>query len=141
MIVVRCKDKYPIETDTTRYRPLDSCPMCGSKKLSYRAVLNGVKAYCEEERCWFNEWVPLTKSLQKRTNSTLSHWAANIKAEWGHKCAICGSSENIEAHHIIPVANSEDHKYDSRNGVALCKRCHYLVHHKKKDGVEGCLPT
>lgn len=46
-----------------------------------------------------------------------------------HSCVACGSLENLEIHHIIPVMGSTIKDQDDIcNLAALCKKCHYLAH-------------
>ena len=62
----------------------------------------------------------------------MSNWSESVKKKCGYRCVICGSSEKLEAHHIIPVSHDVTHKYDINNGIALCHGCHFLTHHAKK---------
>lgn len=43
-------------------------------------------------------------------------------------CANCGSSENLNAHHIKPVSTNMNLEKDFSNGVSLCRRCHTDFH-------------
>ena len=45
----------------------------------------------------------------------------NMKSELGNKCVNCGSTENIEYHHIVP----------------LCETCHYKAHDKSSFKSKG----
>jgi hypothetical protein len=70
-------------------------------------------------------------------------WMDATKARDG-KCA-CGSTENLESHHIVELAdliaqygikNREDARtcpelWDTDNGVTLCRRCHYAEHGRR----------
>ena len=40
----------------------------------------------------------------------------------GHKCVLCGSTDRIQVHHIIPYRYSQSHNLD--NLVTLCRSCH-----------------
>lgn len=45
-------------------------------------------------------------------------------------CAACGSSKDLEAHHIIPVHIDPSLELDSNNLIVLCsKSCHLLIGH------------
>jgi hypothetical protein len=50
-------------------------------------------------------------------------WAKLIKDKFNNKCIICGSSEKLNAHHLIP-REIKKFKYDLDNGVALCPKHH-----------------
>lgn len=52
-------------------------------------------------------------------------WSKRIK-EIGY-CSFCGSSYNLEAHHIIPRRNNST-RYLLKNGICLCKFHHWQIH-------------
>ena len=51
-----------------------------------------------------------------------------VKERDGHKCVICGSTENLNAHHI----SYDGDCLDENDIVTLCNRCHECLH----DGIE-----
>ena len=54
--------------------------------------------------------------------------AQMVKERDGHKCVICGSTENLNAHHI----GYDGDCLDENDIVTLCNRCHECLH----DGIE-----
>ena len=50
-----------------------------------------------------------------------------LKEQLGCECVNCGSSENVEYHHIVPLALGGTN--DIRNLVPLCYKCHKAAHH------------
>ena len=54
--------------------------------------------------------------------------SAMVKDRDGHKCVICGSTENLNAHHI----GYEGDCLDENDIVTLCNRCHECLH----DGIK-----
>ena len=76
-----------------------------------------------------------------RTLTENRRWVDSVKARDG-KCSVCGTAENLEAHHIIPLSvlveahgleNREqardcDELWDLSNGVTVCMKCHYKIH-------------
>ena len=54
--------------------------------------------------------------------------AQMVKERDGHKCVICGSTENLNAHHI----GYDGDCLDENDIVTLCNRCHECLH----DGLE-----
>ena len=54
--------------------------------------------------------------------------AQTVKERDGHKCVICGSTENLNAHHI----GYDGDCLDENDIVTLCNRCHECLH----DGIE-----
>lgn len=51
-----------------------------------------------------------------------------IKRIYNGKCALCGSTLNVEAHHIIPLAVLPQLRLDNNNIILLCSHCHKLAH-------------
>jgi 5-methylcytosine-specific restriction endonuclease McrA len=41
----------------------------------------------------------------------------------GGRCERCGSTDRVETHHLVPVANGGQHD-PALNGAALCWKCH-----------------
>jgi len=53
-------------------------------------------------------------------------WSLAVKDDWGHRCAICGycgDYRDLNSHHLIPRQHFKL-RYDLRNGICLCRRCH-----------------
>lgn len=103
------------------------CEVCGSDNIAVRVLFDkGITRYfcldCNNQRS-----VAKQKNLRKRTNTSVNHWAARVINHHPF-CTICGSKEELEAHHIIPVSHSRDFMCVDTNGITLCKQCHLLVH-------------
>ena len=49
-------------------------------------------------------------------------WSVSVRSDWMSACAVCGGGP-CDAHHLVPRAN-EATRYNLRNGIALCRRCH-----------------
>lgn len=49
-----------------------------------------------------------------------------IKEDANFKCRICGSSENLQVHHKIPIKNGGTNIKE--NLILLCKSCHQKLH-------------
>ena len=61
------------------------------------------------------------------------------------KCLVCGATEKLESHHIVPLAvlvgihgiTSREQAvkfeklWDLNNGMTVCARCHYKIHGRK----------
>lgn len=43
-------------------------------------------------------------------------------------CEICGTTERLEAHHIIKWADFPQGRIDEKNGLCLCHNCHTEEH-------------
>lgn len=58
----------------------------------------------------------------------LYKWAKKVKERDGYKCVYCGSTDKLEAHHIVQQAKDQSKIRDLSNGVTLCRNCHTLAH-------------
>lgn len=109
-----------------------NCRKCGSNNMIFNKEYNpngGVRIHMWCKDCHIdNYYVTNKKNSHKRTNTALNRWANDVKKRDGFKCVVCGETEGIEAHHIIPVWFSDELKYDIGNGVTLCKKHHDMVH-------------
>lgn len=70
-----------------------------------------------------------TKSgIRKASESALNMWWRRaVLAHWRGRCAICGSTYELECHHVIK-RRKKVLRWDWRNGVALCTGCHRMLH-------------
>jgi len=48
-------------------------------------------------------------------------WKRSIKEEWDHKCAYCGSEENLTLDHIVP--QSKGGTDTTKNVICCCHSC------------------
>lgn len=112
-----------------------ACEWCGSENIAVKVIYDkGICRYvcldCGESR-----------SIAKQRDIRINHnrckgarqknWSYQVK-KLRPCCTICGATENLEAHHIIPVANAPMYAFEITNGITLCSSCHRLVH--KRDG-------
>jgi len=73
-------------------------------------------------------------SLSTIKKTLYADWALRVKQEDGWKCALCGSTDNLTAHHWY----CSDHfahaaRYCIGNGVTLCYACHIRSVHTRAD--------
>ena len=65
--------------------------------------------------------------IMNRRYPGLSSWIASVKKTFAC-CVVCRSTEDLEAHHIVPKAKYPEFATFPLNGVTLCKPCHRSVH-------------
>jgi len=53
----------------------------------------------------------------------LKAWSLEVRRRDG-SCAVCGRTEHLNAHHLIPKENFKDFQLEVNNGLALCPKCH-----------------
>jgi len=58
----------------------------------------------------------------------LNSWSKTIRKRDENKCQMCGSKENLNAHHIIYKSNYPQLSLNINNGITLCRYCHYETH-------------
>lgn len=106
-----------------------------------KVMARGAKNRGENHYRWKGGSSRLNVSI--RTMTEHRKWMDAIKERDG-MCA-CGSTENLESHHIIPfralldkygIKNREDARrcaelWDLSNGITVCRKCHYEIHGKK----------
>ena len=118
------------------------CTKCGSyftpTILEVRNRVNALEGkisgehrlYCSQEckdacEIYWVSYDPYTKHAQLERDPA---WAKRIKEEANYVCERCGSKENLEAHHEIPVKVSPELIFDEMNGICLCHDCHMKAH-------------
>lgn len=67
--------------------------------------------------------------VNNRQSSKAIRWAKKIRS--AGKCEVCGSREDLHAHHIVPWEYSIRGRLDLSNGQCLCKGCHKMMHDGK----------
>lgn len=93
--------------------------------------------YCSGGR--YLKAVRQSEKNNNRRSKTHELWSWVIRNR-DKKCILCGNKEELHAHHIIPIkANTKyikanpKYKYDTSNGITLCKKCHQKMHRMYKN--------
>ena len=47
-------------------------------------------------------------------------------------CLICGSTKKLESHHIKPISDYPELRYDPTNIMVVCNTCHDIIHDRAK---------
>jgi 5-methylcytosine-specific restriction endonuclease McrA len=55
-------------------------------------------------------------------------WVGYVKERDNYKCTVCGSNEEIVAHHLNSYDMFEEGRTDPENGLTLCRKCHLNFH-------------
>lgn len=72
---------------------------------------------------------PLSKLNKEQLHKlALKMWQLAVIKRFGNQCAICGQPAE-QIHHFIPTHSHAGLKYFIENGIPLCKKHHYLIHH------------
>lgn len=70
-----------------------------------------------------------------REDGRVRTWRNNVLSI-GH-CEVCGSTENLEAHHILKWSDFPKGRIDPKNGECLCLECHATAH--EVDGLKNLI--
>lgn len=62
----------------------------------------------------------------KRSDARVREWVKKVTATG--ECEMCGSSDHLEAHHIIKWSDYPAGRIDEQNGQCLCAECHANIH-------------
>lgn len=101
------------------------CKICGETFSAKKALVENNKGkYCSRG-CYY---IAETKEgTNIRDTQEYNEWRKSVKNR-DECCVECGSTENLHAHHIIPVSEDKDKATDISNGEALCDSCHANKH-------------
>lgn len=66
----------------------------------------------------------------KEYHATLYAWSKAVKHRDINTCQICGSKEQLQAHHVIYKQYYPQLSLNVNNGVTLCLPCHNATHWK-----------
>lgn len=107
------------------------CKKCGSNNVVMRVYYNCgmVMYYCLD--CSHSQAVPKQSNVERRRGNVYSRWREK-KLEKNPACVVCGSTTNLEVHHIIPVEFSPELVLCETNGITLCRDCHKMVHNSRR---------
>jgi transposase len=71
----------------------------------------------------------LVNPNQRLRNSVLSRsWSKAVRERDGNRCAECGATGRLHAHHVKPWKDHPELRYDVDNGKTLCPPCHQRAH-------------
>ena len=102
----------------------------------------GEKVRGENHYNWKGGSTKLNKSIRLMTENR--KWQKEVKKR-DKNCQHCRSKKELEAHHIIPIVmlfekykitNRDEARncpelWDIKNGLTLCRRCHYKLDNRK----------
>lgn len=74
------------------------------------------------------------KAAQKDRNSeAYKEWRDAVFKRDNYTCQMCGSVEDLHAHHKMDFVEYPALRFDINNGMTLCRSCHNEVHSKPSD--------
>jgi len=82
----------------------------------------GVTRHFDDEAHERGDTPVVLQRERRRTNSLPANIRADVLDRDGHECLRCGSTENLEVHHIVPHSQGGEDKV--QNLATLCHDCH-----------------
>jgi len=89
----------------------------------------------KKKRSTNNRWESVNEGWDfYRTPSKIKKLKKQLEELWkkvclkrdNYKCQYCGSTEDLQVHHIVSRKNLNT-KFDIDNGITLCKKCHTRI--------------
>ena len=68
-------------------------------------------------------------------------WHQLVVKRAGGKCEVCGDTFGVVGHHYYHKSTYGHIRYDLDNGIALCRSCHFLLHHQDPKRIEEKIET
>lgn len=65
-----------------------------------------------------------------RNDARVRNWVKKVKEK--NVCEMCGSTESLEAHHIVRWSDYPKGRIDINNGMCVCIDCHADLHKYEK---------
>lgn len=97
---------------------------------SQKCYLQHIHSINKGENHWNWKGGITSENEKLRKSEEYKEWQQKVyKRDFFH-CQICGSKEEINAHHLWSWKEYPDKRFDVDNGITLCKKCHTLTHQK-----------
>lgn len=114
-------------------RKYERCPRCHSDRIVYTYVVccnDSVQYRCECNDCRSITPVPHIENIDKNRieANRRAAWSYEVRERDGFACRLCGSTEGIEAHHIVPWDADPGQRFNPDNGITLCRLHHDRIH-------------
>lgn len=78
------------------------------------------------------------ENIAIRMSSEYDEWRLSVYEKDGYSCQICGTHDDLTAHHIYPFATYPDLRLDINNGMTLCNTHHSTKSPESFHSVYGC---
>ncbi len=116
-----CGKEFSKHNDQIKFYPHHYCSRrCYTGSLSGQSNPNWRDGNCEAR---------VRERLNSRDHRDKA-WSLEVRRRAGFRCERCGSAKRPEAHHIKPIEDFPDGRYDPLNGLCLCHACHMKEHIK-----------
>lgn len=96
--------------------------------MEYAEEVDGIVGYGEGERS--GHWPTVMHHFRNNQYATATGWATFNDGVDRSVCRCCGSSENLNVHHIQPFHINPALECDPTNLVTLCRDHHFHIGHR-----------
>ncbi|MCF8890638.1 HNH endonuclease [Priestia megaterium] len=120
------------------------CDCGNTKEVRRRNLIEGIAQSCgclkseltsnrmkqitgENHPNWNPEITHEERELKRQTPENKA-WRMSVFIRDDFTCKVCGSKEEIEAHHIFNYSSHKKLRYKLSNGITLCEICHDNFH-------------
>ncbi len=76
----------------------------------------------------FNPNISNTQRTQSRLSYANVDWSKRVRTRDNYACVICNHNQKCIAHHLNSYMAHPEQRYDTSNGVTLCRSCHTTFH-------------
>ena len=104
---------------------------CGNKiQVSHSKLVTKKTISCGCDHKKYHSYTERRKTALSEARNTKEYkrFCSNVIARDKGICQSCGSTTNIQVHHICSVMHNQNLITDMDNGVCLCKKCHKEFH-------------
>jgi 5-methylcytosine-specific restriction endonuclease McrA len=106
------------------------CPICNKSFMQKRKNQRFCSSKCSAES--FRTYNPKMRGKEHIRDFYYREWRTSVFARDEYKCKSCNEigNGNLRAHHLEGWTNNLELRYEIKNGVTLCKKCHDRFHKK-----------
>ena len=107
----------------------------GSHYSPYTEFSRG-KTSGENHPRWKGGITPI--NTRERGRFEYAVWRISVFERDDYTCGKCGNrGAMLNAHHVKPFSQYPELRFDTDNGITLCRECHKKVHGKEKEVING----
>jgi hypothetical protein len=109
------------------------CVNCGETIIVRH---NFPQKFCSHDCANEGEYHPQWEGGDQEIRKTLAYrkWRDTVAQQYDG-CVECDSTENLHAHHIVPISENKELATDPENGIMLCADCHSNKHPDMADAM------
>lgn len=117
------REKIKAKMQTDEYRE--------KQRISKTGERNGMHGVFGADHPQWNPERTHDQRVTERKTHEYKDWRRNVFVRDNYRCRLCGDKRgrNLVVHHLNSYHENEAGRYDTENGLTLCKVCHLEYHH------------